>query len=142
MQVFGQIDAAGFHRRILFFKRDDLLLHGVAAIVDDDVELTILVAQCSMQVSIRLVTDDNLDAGLGHLRADRIDVHANDLCLRAKVMLPHLQRATLVDAEFKQADGAVAISIEVALVNGKVVVPLINKAPGIIVEVLEQIAMQ
>lgn len=37
-EIFAEIDAAGLDDGEQFLERDDLLVHGVAAVVDDDVE--------------------------------------------------------------------------------------------------------
>ena len=142
MYVLGQIDTTLFDCRIHFLKRDDLLPHGVAPIVDHDIERAVFLAKLGMCLPVLLVANDNFDAGFSKRCATRIDVHANNLRLRPKIMLPHLQRAAMKNAVLQQPYRLAAESAEMSLVNTEVVPPLVNKAAGIIIKIAKEVAHQ
>jgi hypothetical protein len=52
-----------------------------------------------------------------------IDVDAHDSSVRAKILLPHLQRTALAAADFNQSNRLVHELFEVPFVDGEVVLP-------------------
>jgi hypothetical protein len=115
----------------------------VAAVLDDDVDRAGALAQTAQEVAVLLVADDDIDAVLGERRAARVDVDADDAGLAAEVVLPHLQRAAVVDAELDDGDRLAAVRREVAVVNVEVVQPLVDQAAAVGPEVrLERVGLR
>ena len=56
----------------------------------------------------------------------RVDVDPYDLCQWSEIPLPHLQRSTLIDPDFEKCHRPVLPRRKVALVDWKVVNPLVD----------------
>jgi hypothetical protein len=83
----------------------------------------------------------DLDLALSHLGAPRVDVDSDDPCSRAQVVLPHLQRAALPDAELDQRHLPAAKRREMPVVDVEVVNPFVDQPAGVSPEVnLEWVA--
>ena len=91
MHVLTQVDAVRCKVGKQFLERADLLGHGMAAIVDEDVDSGDPLSERSEKSSVFLVADDDLNLAFLGILAVRVDVHSYDSGARAKVVFPHLQ---------------------------------------------------
>jgi hypothetical protein len=137
--VLDQEDAAVAQQREQRLGRDDLLLHLVAAVVDDDVEGAVLLRHGPEELRVGLVPDLHDVARVGGRLRVLVDVDADQRHLRAEEPLPHVQGPAPVDPDLEDPHRAAAIGREVPGVDGEVVDPLVQHPPGAVgAEVAEQ----
>ena len=139
VQVFAQVHPVRNHQREQCLEGSNLLLHGVPAVVDQDVDGRQRVGQRAQELAIALVANEDLHAGLFEALAVRVDVDAEDLGLGAEVVAPHLHRPALRHPELHDVDRPVAKPREVAVVDLEIVIPLVNQPAGVLVEELLQV---
>ena len=121
MNVFDHVIAAGPHVLEQKTQADLLLLHGVAAVIDQHVNVAAGNTHRRPQlVTIRLIGDERPDPFVVELRL-RQDVGGEDTRLR-EVCLPHRQRSAVGDPDFEDRDGLVLPRKEQPLVELGVVV--------------------
>src|SRR5687768_5747126 len=104
----------------------DLLLHGMTAIIDQDIDPGDLLRQLLQKRSVFLIANEYLHLFIFKLLAMWIDVYPEDACMRSKIMLPHLHRAPVRDAKFHNVDIAASKTGKVSIVNLKIMIPFVN----------------
>ena len=83
------------------------------------------------KVAVALIADQDVHALLLETPAFGVDVDTVEAHARAEILLPHLQRAALRDAEFEHHRRAPAERREVAVVDLEVVHPLVQAPAGV-----------
>ncbi len=112
----------------------------VATVVDHDVERSVLLDQRGQERWVRLVTDSDIDAGLGQGCRSGIDVDPHDHRATTQVVPPHLQGTTVRDADLEHDGCRAPKASEVALVNVEIVIPFVDQAAIVVLEVPLQTA--
>lgn len=106
-----------------------LLQCTVAAVVDEHVEARHLTSEPSPEGWARLVAHEDafgsavVSVALVYASGGR-DVDGKELCSRSKVVAPHPERTSRVDAHLSEVDVGAAESRQMLLVDAKVVAPL------------------
>ena len=136
MIVFAEVDPARLQVRIELAQRGDLLDHGVAAVVDDDVDVRELLADAGEERGVGLVADQDGGRVVLELLAARVDVDTDDPCPGAEVVVPHLQRAAVEHADLEHHRLPAAEALEVTVVDLEVVMPLVDQPAAVGEEVL------
>ena len=124
--------AMGLDDRKQRFTGSNLLLHRVAAVIDQDVDGRQGLGQGCEELAIALVTDEDLRTGLFEAFAVRVDVDPEELGIRAEVVAPHLQRPALRHPELDHIDRPPAKGREVPFVDVEVVHQLVDQAPFVV----------
>src|SRR5436309_2126584 len=101
----------------------------MASVVNDDVENRDLLPEAPPEITVGLISNEYAHRITFVSFAGRFDVDAIYFAPRSEVVSPHLQAAATVDADFQDVCIASAKTVEVAVVDLKVVVPLPNSAP-------------
>jgi hypothetical protein len=140
MDILDQEHGIRGEVRVELLERSDLLAHGVPTVLDEDIDRSDLCRKGPQELPVLLITDEHLDAPPSEPGAARVDVDATDRCLAAEVVTPHLERATLVDAELEDHDRPAPKAFEVTVVDVEVVNPLVDLPTAVRAEVaLERI---
>lgn len=140
MQILDHIDATVAQVREEVGKRNRYMFHVVAAIIQHDVDATHLCNHAFEEFFIDLRTDSYLPRQAIILNAVGINIDTLDDSIGAEVLPPHLQAAALAHADFKEANLAAAKWREIAVVKGKVVMPLVNNIILVVAEDIEKFA--
>ena len=135
MRVLAEVYPPLMHVREEFLERIDLLAHRVTAVIDQDVDPGDLTNQEPQEFAVGLIPDEYPDAFLLELLAGRIDIDPEYACLRAEIVLPHLQRAALIHAYFQQMNIRAPIAREVAVIYLEVMLPLMNEITRVLDEI-------
>src|SRR5205809_1748037 len=131
VSVLAQIDPVRLDVRIQLLERGDLLRHGMSAVVDQDVDVRDALAHLGKKTAVGLVADENGGRFILELFASGIDVDADNVCPGAEIVLPHLQRPAMEDADFDHDGRAAAKGLEVTMVDLEVVVPFVDQASAV-----------
>ena len=126
MHVLAEIDAARLEMVVELAEGDDLLVHGMAAVVDQDVDARHLPAHLGEELRVLLVPDQDGRGRVLELPAARIYVDADDLRAGSEVFVPHLQRAAVGDPDLDDHRAFPAKPLEMAVIDLEVVVPLVD----------------
>ena len=102
VSVFAQINAVRRKMRIKRLESVDLLFHRVPAIVDHNVEAWQLLLQARQEFFVGLIANEDSNLILLELFATGIYIDAKDFRLGTEVILPHLQRAALENANLQE----------------------------------------
>jgi hypothetical protein len=100
----------------------------VTAVIQDNVGHTKLLNHLTQKNFIRLIADTNVNLVLTELFALGPQVYPHDSGVRAQVPLPHLQRPAFAATYLEENHVSIHELREMALVSGKIVLPLVNKA--------------
>jgi hypothetical protein len=128
MQIFYQVNTVTPQLRIEHRKRRVDMRHDMTAVIQDNVGHTKLPDDLAQKDLIRLIADANVNLVLTELFALRPQVYPYDSGVRAQVSFPHLQGPALAATYLEENDVGIYEFGEMALVNGKVVLPLVNEA--------------
>jgi hypothetical protein len=115
----------------------DLVVIGVAAVIDDDIERSEFVRQPLKKFRVALIADRDMGTrtGLGAGRLERlavgVDVEPHDPRLRAEVAPPDLQGSAVGDADLQNRYFASAKPGKVPVINFEIVLPLVQAAAGV-----------
>jgi len=134
VRVLAEVDAALGDAGEQLLEGGDLLRHGVAAVVDQDVDARHALRDRAQEAAVGLVADEDLDAVFLERLAVRVDVDAVDARLRTEVLAPQLQRAAVVDAELDDGHVGAAKARHVLVVDAEVVGPLLHQPALVLVE--------
>ena len=126
MQVLTQIQAILVNAREKLFKGIYLLLHGVTAIIDQNVYPWDLCCQLFQERFVFLIADEYFNLLLLKFLAMRIDVYPKYLCVSPKILFPHLQRTSLRDAEFYNVNTTASKTGKVPIIDLKIMVPFVK----------------
>ena len=113
-----------------------LLLHCVAAVIDEDVDPWYLLPQLLQKIPVRLRTDENTHIAFLEDLASRVDIHPAYSRVQAKILFPHLQAAALGHTNLDYHNVLASPARKMPVINVEVMMPLVNQAPGVGSELL------
>src|SRR6266705_1992650 len=142
VNVFAEVDAVGLDVGVKLLEGGDLLRHLVSAVVDQDVDMRHAAAHLGKEPAVALVADEYGRGFILEAAAARVDVDPHDAGPRTEIVVPHLQRSSVEDADFHDDRRAAPESGEVPVVDVEVVVPLVYQPPRIVEEVLGERELQ
>src|SRR5579871_5769147 len=102
------------------------MAHHMAAVVQNDIGRTNSVQDALQELRILLRPDIHLDLIFLKFLTVGVYVYANDFRVRAKITLPHLQRAATPAADLHERYRSVYKSCEMPFVDREIVLPFVN----------------
>jgi|SRR5208283_651575 len=103
------------------------MAHHVAAVIKDHVRRTKFIHDALKKLLILLRPDADFDLIFLVSLTFRHDIDSDNSGVRAKVSLPHLKRSAAAAAYFDERKGFINKIPEVTLINGKVMLPLVDQ---------------
>src|SRR5579872_1009021 len=107
----------------------------MSAIINENINRRYLFFYFFKEVSIGLGAYENLNIFLFKLFAIWININAVYFGFVAKIMLPHLQTAPVIGANFQHNYFLIPVFAEMTVVNFKIMLPLIDYPAFIIIEI-------
>jgi hypothetical protein len=98
----------------------------MTAIIDQHIDRTNCVGDRAKERTILLIADEDLRLPLLELLTSRVNVHAINGCLSAKVVAPHLERPTERDTDLYNYGGLPSKPCEMMIVDREVVCPFLD----------------
>ena len=126
VQVFNQVEAAIAKPGEEGLKGCLNVLHVMAAVVQDDVNPAHFVYDRIKESLVVLGADSYLACNAVIGFAGGIDVDSVNDCRCSKVLPPQLQAAAFGYADFQEFNGCLPKAVEITLIQGQVVMPLMN----------------
>jgi hypothetical protein len=126
VKIFHEVNAVGRGARIKKPESFNDVAHPVAAVVEDYIGRSEFRNDILEKTRVGLAADPYFDLVFLEGLALRVDVNSNDQRVGTKVALPHLRRPAAAASDLKKNHGAVDEPAEVSLIDGKVVLPLVN----------------
>ena len=104
-----------------FFKSNALLVEFVAAVIDDDVDARVFLSKCRTKCPARLIAKVDPRIRIFVNAARFVYVDAVNESSFSKIMPPHLEAASAVNANFKNVDFLSPEFAKVTLIDRKIV---------------------
>ncbi len=135
VHVLHQIDTIGGNTLIQRVKcLDDVRIH-VTSVVYDDVKALILVNNISQELLVVLAADTYIEVLTSVFFAFGVNVYPDNLRTPVKTLAPHTQRAASVNPNFQNLNRSIAKPVEIALIDVKIVQPLVQALFTVVLKV-------
>jgi hypothetical protein len=126
VKIFHKVDAVGRGARVEKPKCFNDVAHLVAAVIEDDVRRSEFRDDIAQEIRVGLASNPDFDLIFLKGLALGIYVNSNDLRVGAQVALPQLRRPAAAASDLQKNHGAVDEAAEVRLVDGEIVLPLVD----------------